>query len=67
MMIRPTTSSKGDRKCLRAYLFQLPRGTAPVQVLQELVTGKIVASWTELQLSPLGLVVFTSMLSGGRT
>ena len=35
-------------------------------VLQELVTGEIVEGWTELRLPPLALVVFTSMLPGGR-
>ena len=43
MMIRPPTSSIGDRKHLRANLFQPAWGRSPRPVLQELVTGTTVA------------------------
>ena len=44
--------------------FSFHRGTSPQQVLQELVTGEIVAGWMELRLPPLALVVFVGMLPG---
>ena len=45
--------------------FSYHRSTSPLAVLQDLVTGEIVAGWTELQLSPVALVVFAGLLPGG--
>ena len=59
------TLVRGAVIMIRLTISATRRGTTPLPVFQELVTGEILAGWTELRLSSLTLVVFASMRPGG--